>query len=287
MVSEQTLIDFMEGYPVGSSTYEMAKELREARATLANRAAVREPAKCETTQAIEDSRKDVSDERLLELKLWLDRKWNRHHEEEDLEAGNALAGLIGIRRAGPRSVEPKTETLAELVGDARGEMADYREAMTEPKPVTCSPITEPSMRHDEEWDGMVVRFPPVALRPADAEGPKGDCPTCAEHGKPHFGYCCWKYPERSAEEGECGHCDEPSTECSCYSDLSATPPAPQVSPNSSSTSQEVREALEYAANMCEILSERTRTAGDGSCSEVQAGYAAVLRCLATPSDGPT
>lgn len=22
---------------------------------------------------------------------------------------------------------------------------------------------------------------------------KGDCPTCAAHGKPHFGWCSWKY----------------------------------------------------------------------------------------------
>ncbi len=33
---------------------------------------------------------DVSEERLAELILWLDRKWNRHHEEEDFEAANAL-----------------------------------------------------------------------------------------------------------------------------------------------------------------------------------------------------
>lgn len=43
----------------------------------------------------------VSEERLQELKLWLERKWNRHHEEEDLEASHAIAELLHLRTLSP------------------------------------------------------------------------------------------------------------------------------------------------------------------------------------------
>lgn len=59
----------------------------------------REPGEAQLLDRIRSARSGVSDERLPELKLWLDRKWNRHQEEEDLEAGNALCELIAIRLA--------------------------------------------------------------------------------------------------------------------------------------------------------------------------------------------
>lgn len=50
-------------------------------------------------------------ERLWELKLWLDRQYNRHHEMEDIEAGNAICELITTRAS---------------LQEMRGEVADVR-----------------------------------------------------------------------------------------------------------------------------------------------------------------
>jgi len=42
----------------------------------------------------------ISAERLEDLIYWLDRKWNRHKEEEDLEAANALREFSKLRAQG-------------------------------------------------------------------------------------------------------------------------------------------------------------------------------------------
>lgn len=240
------------------------EELLQARATLANLAAVREPVKC-----------------------------------VHCDGTGVLNGANKCRvcnGTGQRSVEPKTETLAELVGDARGEMADYREAMSEPKPVTCSPITEPSMRHDEEWDGMVVRSPPVAPRPAEALKVLADRVACG----PDRVSRRWLMEEfaalspADAEGPKCEVCGSPFAgshfgDCRVSENVRpATPPAPQVSPNSSSTSQEVREALAIAADEYELRAGGGPRNND-SPEEIRKNLhiARGLRRLATPSDGPT
>lgn len=46
----------------------------------------------------------VSDARLAELIVWLDRKWARHHEEEDLEAANALREFQSRRSSSPQGM---------------------------------------------------------------------------------------------------------------------------------------------------------------------------------------
>lgn len=215
-----------------------------ARATLANRAAVREPGKCDHMGCAVTT----------------------HTGATTGDCTRCGVTFVLPTLPGQRSVEPKT--------------------------VTCSPITEPSMRHDEEWDGTVVRSPPVAPRPADAEGlptshdiTQAAIATCARPGQ--FGAV--EHPRSFRDgfrEGANWMYDRVSP---------ATPPAPQVSPNSSSTSQEVREALIAGANALQMAAnDQPIPSGTpewySSPERIAERYrasAAVLRRLATPSDGPT
>jgi hypothetical protein len=56
----------------------------------------------------------VSVERLKELMLWLDRKYDRHGEEEDDEASDALAQFISLRTA-LRDAKPALEAGANCI----------------------------------------------------------------------------------------------------------------------------------------------------------------------------
>lgn len=132
------------------------------------------------------------------------------------------------------SVEPKTETLAELVGDARGEMADYREAMAEPKTETCKTcggrnqvwVSDRTAGYDPGgyFAPCPDCSPPVAPRPADALKVLADRVACG----PDRVSRRWLMEEFAAlspadAEGQCGKCDEPPYECPRYNDLLATP----------------------------------------------------------------
>jgi len=60
----------------------------------------------------------------------------------------------------------------------------------------------------EAWNARKALTPAPANAPADAKARSdGNCPTCAAEGKPHFGWCGWKYQDSSAEEERDGEGD--------------------------------------------------------------------------------
>jgi hypothetical protein len=52
-----------------------------------------------TMTATDNAKAPTTDERVAELKLWLERKWQRYREEEDLEAASVLTEVLATRQA--------------------------------------------------------------------------------------------------------------------------------------------------------------------------------------------
>lgn len=247
------------------------EELLQSRATLANRAAVREPAKCDHMGCAVTT----------------------HTGATTGDCTRCGVTFVLPTLPGQRSVEPKTETCKTCGGKNQVWVSD-RTAGYDPGGyfapcLDCSPPVAPRPAAQEGW---TTTRPKLFIEGVSDQGSPADAEALTALIRLHdtLNLADRRYYDDERIVLPYARQWMPALAYAIDA-LRATPSAPQVSPNSSSTSQEVREAAigngNTVAGFIGWLSADIPELRNVEVPRLAESYDRFLRRLATHPDGPT